>query len=243
MTSTTHRQKQNLRDAIAVLYDTFSAYPLRPYLKGAPCCADEVAYQRMQVTPLQHLTAFDLNRFACNVLTVWGMETDYKHFLPRLLELIAFDARNFYWSELVIGKLNSANWRNWPRAERRAVEYYLMALWEYILSEYTSPSIEASAFLISVGQVTDDLKPFLEVWRKTPSVTAIRHLTSLIWWDFDLDPDLDREPELEQQRSQEIRNWLCEPDTLQCLQQAFCEHRDGPLADDLDMAVEILAGV
>lgn len=242
MTSVTCRQKQNLQAAIAALYETFARYPLQPYREGSPCYADETAYQRLRNAPLDKLTAFDLNRFACNVLTVRETEaaTDYQHFLPRLLELIAFDARNFYWSELVIGKLNSAGWHHWPRAEQFAVERYLMALWEYILSEYTSPSIAASAFLIATGQVVRDLHPFLEVWRNTRSVTAIRHLTALIWWDLDF--DTEPEPGLGQHQSQEIRDWLFEPDTIQRLQQAFCEHRNDPFAADLDMAVGILAG-
>ena len=86
-----------LRKAIADLYNVFEDYHLDSHVEGCPCCVTKDDKKLIEAKVLRELTADDLNHFAFNAMTTWGTVKDFKHFLPRLLELLAFDKR-FMWS-------------------------------------------------------------------------------------------------------------------------------------------------
>jgi hypothetical protein len=59
-------------------------------------------------------------------MTTWGDVNHFKHFLPRVFELV--------WElgvdlSTIFGKLEYASWRTWPVAEQAAVRQFLRAFW------------------------------------------------------------------------------------------------------------------
>ena len=66
----------------------------------------------------------DLKQYATDALLVWGNETDFKHFLPRIFELAVAHGEEFVDPQIVFHKLRHADWRYWPMFEQSAIEHF-----------------------------------------------------------------------------------------------------------------------
>ena len=155
--------EKELRQAIAILYETFAYYPLNPQIKGCPCCVTENDNLLILSKPLNKLTASDLNHYAFNAVLTWGTIKDLKHFLPRLLELFVFDTDLFYGC-FVISRLSSLNLDDWQQKEQEAIYQYLIASWKYILSLNPSPTVELGNFLDCISDVINNFESLLSIW-------------------------------------------------------------------------------
>lgn len=115
----------NARDA---LYGAFSRHPLRRVVEGCPHCVSDEDQARLRAVPLHRLSAEQLDRYAFKAMTTWGEADDYRHFLPRILELACSD-EGAAWPgldpDLVARKMIDAGWRDWPADERAAVARFL----------------------------------------------------------------------------------------------------------------------
>ncbi len=169
-----------LRSAIEHLYDVFASYASPPDLgrckHGLP-----TDLQSFLMTPLRSLSVDDLAlaHFSWEALTTWGTVDDFKHFLPRLFEIAAFDKYR-YDPEVLFGKITRANWRSWPKREQNAIEAYCRALWEHALMTYpvskALPSfVEIDDCLCSIARATGDIEPFLQRWQQS-CLVAVDHL-------------------------------------------------------------------
>jgi hypothetical protein len=67
---------------------------------------------------------------------------DYKHFLPRILELVAL-GEPFTGNFVAAGKLESAAWRSWPRREKESLVQFLSAYWRVTVA--TTPDYTEDA--------------------------------------------------------------------------------------------------
>lgn len=96
-------------------------------------------------------------------MTTWGTVGDYKHFLPRLLELVPEPAGITCELdiEVLFGKLRYGKWDTWPEGEQRAIRHYLMALWRFALSVPMDAYI-IDEYLDGIGQVEDDMSSYLD---------------------------------------------------------------------------------
>jgi hypothetical protein len=214
----------NLAGARRRLEDTFAAYPARHRMAGCSCC----------VTPEDQaaLAAGYIGRFAFKALTTWGDVDDFKHFLPRLLD---------HDLEQALDKLAYADWRTWPPREQRAIEEYLVALWEEQLATDEYPP--AGELLLAMGRLGLDLRPHLEHWRRRSDDAALAQLVALINDDIagSLKPtiyDLAAESPSAAQRT--LLGWLLDPATAAALEAAFFAAH-GPEAAEISEAIERLA--
>lgn len=150
-------EKQILTEAVDGLYAVFSIYPLAQEVEGCPCCVSGEDRAALHVRPLRELTAKDLCRYAFKALTTWGSADDFKHFLPRLLELAAdpYDLSYDIDVEVLFGKLSYAKWRNWPREEQQAVASYFSALWQWLLALPVEEWV-LDDYLCAIGQAEDN---------------------------------------------------------------------------------------
>src|SRR5262245_52533685 len=117
-----------LRRAIETLYEVFGCYGLKSKMDLCPDCELDAAEASLRTRPLQTLTWKDLGVYPFKAMTTFGDESDFKHFLPRILELYAVDYGGALWDLAVIfKKLNYASWRSWPDNETRAVRGFVTA--------------------------------------------------------------------------------------------------------------------
>jgi len=173
----TSPEQPALEQAIEKLYKVYSCYALPEVVEGCPCCVDGSDQEKIHNKPLRRLSAEDLSRYAFKAMTTWGSVEDFKHFLPRLLELIT-DANSITQEmdlEVLLGKLRYAKWQNWPQEEQVAVSEYLVALWQYVLTLPTE-DILMDEYVCAYAQAIDDLMPYLTTWETTETDSALNHL-------------------------------------------------------------------
>ena len=174
-------EKQALAEAIEGLYATFSGYPLAQRIEGCPCCVSDEDESSLHRKPLRELTAEDTRRYATKALTTWGTESDFKHFLPHLLELVTEEDSIACEVDLEVlfGKLHYAKWNAWPEQERAAVRRYLMALWLFVLS-VPMEAVAIDEYLCAIGQAEEDLSSCLDAWQNLQADIAINYLIEFV---------------------------------------------------------------
>ena len=213
-----------LAGSLARLREAFSGYPVRDVLPGCPCCKGDVRWAE-----------YDLHSLAISLGNLIGTFDDLKSLLPMLLtRLVAEDveASERPDERVVLGKLAAERrWRDWPAAERDAVDAYLHAVWRALLSTYparTGALADAATFLCAVEPVYGDLTGFLTAWRAVNPPAADRHLADLVHaWVYTADlPD-------------QVVRWLRTPGTRGLVYLAFVR-ASGTAADDLARAYDFL---
>ncbi len=166
--------------AIENIYEAFSHYPLRPVIEGCTCgCISEEDHEKLHANPLREMIPDQLEMFAFKALTTWGNAADFKHFLPRIFELLILDDEWLIEGQVIAGKLNLAEWQSWPESERAAVEDILAAWWDRLLSD-SHYHISAEECLCSIAIATDDTSSYLETWEQSITVPAMHHLAQFI---------------------------------------------------------------
>lgn len=119
----------DVETAIEGLYLAFARYPLQQRIEASPIVDVADAQRRLHARPLRKLEAADLGVFAFKAMTTFGGVDDFRHFLPRIAELLSYgDAVGVCDLSLFIGKLGYGEWSTWSEDERGAVERWLEAL-------------------------------------------------------------------------------------------------------------------
>jgi hypothetical protein len=128
--------------------------------------------------PIRDLADDDVAGFAMLAVTQWGNDEDFRHLLPRVLELLSADQLSVD-SEMVLSKLAVASWDTWPSAEREAVARFLHARWDAGLAQYET-LFQAGEWLGGILLAGMDSAAFVESWRRCESTTALAHLTDFM---------------------------------------------------------------
>ncbi len=119
---------KELDRAVERLYEVFRVYPLRPVIDSCPHCKLEESEARLHARSLRELGWQDLEDYAFKAMTTFGDVDDFKHFIPRLLELcLPVDAAWPFEPDVVLEKLAYAEWKSWPRPESEAVRAFVDA--------------------------------------------------------------------------------------------------------------------
>jgi hypothetical protein len=170
-----------------------------------------------------------LSRFAFKAMTTWGDENDFRHFLPRIFELLVVGAFEMSVDpETVIGKLDYGKWRKWPADERHVIEQFLAAWWRATLADFPH-AIEADSVLCSIGQAIDDMEPFLARWDVAGSRSAACHFAEFLSWNVDATA-LRKGPSWQLRNAwwpnrpvpaAQVSTWLLRPERMQEVERAF----------------------
>jgi hypothetical protein len=176
-----------LRDAIEPLYVVFSQYRLRERIVACKHCHGSDDDRLLRSKKLRELGVQELHHYIWDALTTWGDDYDFRHFLPRILEIYALEESltdQFISPEIVLGKLRYARWTDWPRREQETVRRYLSALWlskinhDFPWEDFSVSLIED--WLCAIGQAEEDLQPYLTGWEAASSSAAVGNLSHLI---------------------------------------------------------------
>lgn len=229
-----------LRQEISNLYKVFELYHLNSHIAGCPCCVTEDDQKLIKSKILNQLTVEDLNNYAFHAISTWGTIEDFKHFLPRLLELTAFEPKFFWSSDTVIRKLSFAEFDDWTEAEQKVINQYLVALWNYVLSQPPRLKFSASDFIDSLLSVNDELNLFLVIWQKHPSLYSLLHLSEFISYRIDFNKVPIKIDYFSQKDTKEFLEWLSKDEIIKKLEQYFFDNLDEPWAEQLATTIDIL---
>lgn len=224
-----------LRDTTERLYATFAYYPLRHPVVGCTCCVSREDQARIAAKPLRQLNGDDLERYCWKAMSTWGDANDFRHFLPRILELVSDPMQ---WSALpdlfiVFGKLPYGHWETWPTTEQEAIISYLLALWRWLLTDPTESigGLDASAYLKELLDAQIDCTLFLHIWREIHTPSSLCQLAKFVRyypWGNGLPKHMP------------IKAWLREAATKKALEEGFYTYMDEPWAGELALAVEVV---
>jgi hypothetical protein len=243
-----HHEK--LRTAVEALYQTFRVHKASRQMSVCEHCVNPEDVTQLFAKPLRELTADALGYYAFSAISTFGTADDFRHFLPRLFELLALESHELSrasaaGAEVLLGKLSQAGWREWPRDEQDAVEAYLTAFWGHALDQFPGEH-DVDELLTGLGRGRGDLGPVLETWRVRAAVEAgpARHLAAFVihnaakagvrqslanaFWEGN------------PASMNEVIAWLRDSRTEQALEKAFFTFAGEPFASDLSQAVEAL---
>lgn len=215
--------EDSLRRAIDQLYDAFSKYPRPLTYRACGCCSSGrvLEGERWNGTnrpvvevdspgaelPVRMISPSALADIAEYVPLTAGTIELFKHYLPRLLEIVITDGFPNDWPDLPVqlSRLawgngeRAAAWWDWPTAERTAVQQFLDALWA---ERRRGDLVSADETLSGIAMAVPNLQPFLESWNRDPNEDAIATLHAFraaersnadepwesVWWDGSDEP-------------------------------------------------------
>lgn len=151
---------EQLKSAIEGLYGTFSGYLVPQRMDGCPCCVSLSDKDKIHLKSLKDLSADDISHYASKAMTTWGNVDDFKHYLPRIFELMLDD--DFYPDAFVVlGKLEYGLWETWSDNEQQAIKTFLLEWWNYLL--ITKDRFDEDRFM-EIAKKTG-VKPLLDSWQ------------------------------------------------------------------------------
>ncbi|TDC22107.1 hypothetical protein E1211_31660 [Micromonospora sp. 15K316] len=182
-------------------------------------------------TPLRALTGEQLRRFAGKAVSTWGDVTDLRHFLPRVLEVLAVGGIDDPVVPTKLLGIVGAHWRTWPRDEQQAIETYLDAWWRHILAGFPAP-VEVGEVLAAIGATGVDVGPFLAAWVADGGTSAARHLANHL---------ATAPPEPGPAWAATVRAWRTGPEPARVLEAALLVTDDPTAAEEISAGYEIVA--
>ncbi len=170
-----------LPEVIAHLYKVFARYPANVGMNGSPLYHELAQWNRsLTAKPLKELSEEDLRIYYFKALTTWGNTNDFKHFLPRILELLTkLPSGLEEW--VALDKLNYGLYKNWPAVERDAIHQFLLGFWQMLLHA-ESPQIDAQfdGYFPAIANVYPDFKQLLQLWAMANVQPAAQRLAVFV---------------------------------------------------------------
>jgi len=167
------------RLAIDNAYDVFADYRRPGTLDASPAEDVPILLANLTSAPLRLLPPEKLDNFAASALYTVGSEMDYKHFLPRILELMVGAPEYGFDPDLTAGKLCYADLRNWPSDEADAVRQVFIAAWQRT-SQSHSASHDLPRLIVANALVGNDISTLLHGFDTLESSDVVVNLASLV---------------------------------------------------------------
>jgi len=151
----------------------------------------------------------DIAHFAERALTLWGDVDDFRHFLPRIMEVMLDDDGPWCMGvgELLGSKLELAEWTDWPDQEREAIARFALAYWTAGLAGETKAWFDLQDLVEGIARLQLEPQPFISAWRSARSQLALEYLDSFISENWDKLVGSRPDPFM-----METRAWLLEPE-------------------------------
>lgn len=175
-----------LQDVIDNCYAAFAFYRQPRRLEASPYRDPAAILATLSSAPLRDLTGEQIGPYAGWAMTTVGDVDDYKHFLPRILELaVSVEPSLGFDPPIIAGKLRYGRWHAWPREERAAVHSLFSAAWHHGLEQHTD-ELDPKGWLTGIALIDGDLDTALEAWLRSPSPNATLQLAAFVGGEAEL---------------------------------------------------------
>ncbi|GAB3146883.1 hypothetical protein [Microbispora hainanensis] len=98
-------------------------------------CVSAERVRAARAAPLRMLTAAALNPYAWNGLYTWGDVEEFKHYLPRLLELLILEELDDLHAPSLMLRLG-VRWQTWMQDQAGSRHWHRRRMWRQTLSSY-----------------------------------------------------------------------------------------------------------
>jgi len=160
------------------LYDTFAGYQLPIHIDYCTYC-DTADYEQSLHGDLRSLPAELVDKYVWDAIHHTGNEEDFKHFLPRVYELLAQGALPFADAEMTLGRLGQAGWADWVEVEREVVIALLDSIWDDAM-RLPDPPVDIDSLGCGLGLAFAGLPPQRVHWREDDRPLARRRLVEFV---------------------------------------------------------------
>lgn len=144
-------------------------------------CIDEKDVKKLHSKQLRELIEDDLVSYHGSALYTWGGIEHYKHFLPRICELIT---KNRQYSFVDLGeiylKLEYSDWQNWSETEINAIKEYVIFDWIELVNNYKS---EISISVLEYYSKYIDVTGLIENWNLINSQNGLRNFVYFFFYN------------------------------------------------------------
>lgn len=230
---------EKLKKSIENLYKVFAKYPLKDKIKGCPHCISDDADDVLHSKPLRKLLPEDFSFYSYKAITTFGNEEDFKHFLPRMFELMSEGKEVCgLGEEILIGKLECAKWLEWNAVEKSAVENFLTELIRYSSDFAEEKCYLTETFLAGIANVVEDIKPYLNLWLEEITVKKIINLHFIV-----VDCNFGNSNPFFSKRSvqrKQIKDWLISDKTVTLLENLFFENEEFQNLTELPSILDVI---
>lgn len=153
--------------AVERLYRAFAMVPRPGRIEGCPCCIADKKVDVLLRKPLRDLTADDLESYAFSAFNTVGCPADYRHFLPRILEITACHGRDWVDPEVTLGKIPECDLDAWTSRQRAALAGYLDAVFARVLAD--GPHRDVDTWICAIARSGVDVGPYLDRLGRVPA--------------------------------------------------------------------------
>lgn len=217
----------DLKEATENVYARFSKYHVEGNLRArsCDCCVTDKAIRQLLSKPLKKLNEDDLRWFMSKAMTTFGNVQDYKHFLPRILELMQYPNSDFIEDFIIYEKLNYSEWETWDVHEIDAIDNYFLALWvdtlkseDILFSEWQN--------ILEIIEKYVSLEKGLGFWEKHLTRNNILLIVDYVFNDYNSEGKL--------------YEWFSKPIIMSKLQEVYFETENKDIADRISIVYTIL---
>ena len=176
--------EEPVQKAVEDAYAAFASYARPAKWRAAPGKNGEQLLARLSATPLREAERDAVGRYAHSALYTIGDVDDFKHFLPRILDLAVRDPRHGWIgldAPIIAAHLQYASWRTWPSVEQDVIGRVFETAFDLRcrLHPGESPSDDWLCGMAALGL---DVSGVLQRWLHPLSlegVLQVAHLTGL----------------------------------------------------------------
>jgi hypothetical protein len=224
--------KTNLNIATQNLYSVFKTYAIKGNLRdrSCDCCVSDDEIKMLLSKDLHELSEDEIGHFMRSAITTFGEIEDYKHFLPRIFELMQLPKSEILDDFITFEKLNYSKWKTWEANEIEAIENYIMALWNETINNETSEFYKLQEVL-SIMITYVSWEKALSIWEEVDSTNSIHYIVDAVLGDFYLDFD--------EEIVDNLMDWFSTEVILSKIEKVFFETEDEFEANRISIAYTI----
>lgn len=202
-------------------------------MQGCPCCVSDSDKQKIHSKELRHLDEDDLSRYAFKAMTTWGDTEDFKHYLPRIFELLS--TTDFIVDKsVVLGKLEYGKWRDWSNEEKTAITDFLLAWWTNATKHNSCFDCEA---FTEIYKSTGDIDQLLNRWTISIEDNSFSNYVDFVYSHYnDLTGKRTGFREMDDASIEKLLKWI--KDNSKLLESGFFHfaERDSELAEKISVS-------
>lgn len=163
---------------IEELYSVFDPYKLTGKMDACPCCISKEKEIELYSKPLRQLEENDMVFYLRKAMTTWGSSSNFKHFLPRFLDIYSKRPSVLIELDDILIKLEYAEWKNWNENEQKALIDFVAADW----NNHVNGSVNEIAISdMHVYLSFLDFDRMLELWAFPFNKTALRNFVTFFY--------------------------------------------------------------
>lgn len=219
-----------LKQAVEGVYAAFAHHRLPAVIDYCDHCVSAEANEILRTVPLRQLTIQQLQPYAWKVMTTWGGDADFRHFLPRIFEHLA--AGEIWNTEGVIRKA-AIYGAEWTPAEWAAIDEFLDAWWSATLATYPAPAPAPHVLEVLADRGGDPWR-YLTLWDDQAGEPSVRHLADVM-------RDHAQSTETDEHWSRRVREWIAGGVPARILEAATLKATDPKIAAEISQAYEYAA--